>query len=417
MLAVGVFLSTHLPCSAADWPRWRGPLNTGEAVDEPPISSLPATPSVLWQADLGEGFSSPVVAGGNLAIMDAENGREMLRLFKAADGKPLWKADIDEVFKDTQGPPGPRNTPVLDGDRVYAVSCRGELQCRSTVDGRLLWRTRYTGDLGAVFIGEKGTAPGATRHGNNASPLIDGAHLIAPVGGTNGHAIVAFDKLKGSVIWHSQNDMAGYGAPVVATAAGVRQVIAFTVDGVIGLRRDTGDLLWRIPVKTAFSRHVMTPVVWNNMVIAGSHQAGLIGIRLSAENGGVRAEQGWVSKEAAPNFAHPIARDQFLYTLGPARNIQCVDMASGAVRWSQDGLVTTSPDKAYAGFVRVRDHVLMLADSGELALFKADPSKAEVLGRAQVCGVTWANPAYADGVIYLRDGIKGRGKLMALRLR
>lgn len=51
-----------LPVSAADWPRWRGPLNTGNAVAEPALTSLPATPTVRWQLEVGEGFTSPPAA-------------------------------------------------------------------------------------------------------------------------------------------------------------------------------------------------------------------------------------------------------------------------------------------------------------------------------------------------------------------
>lgn len=149
-----LLLLTLLP-AAADWPRWRGPLNTCAAVGEPALTSLPATPTVRWQLEVGEGFTSPVIAGGKVAFMDNENGREVLHLFTAANGSRLWRAEIDDVFKDSQGPPGPRNTPLFDGDRVYAVSCKGELHCRAVTDGRLIWRTSYTNDLGAVFIGEK----------------------------------------------------------------------------------------------------------------------------------------------------------------------------------------------------------------------------------------------------------------------
>src|SRR5437764_1448769 len=82
-------------------------------------------------------------------------------------------------------------------------------QCLSASDGKLVWRTNYTKDFGATFIGEKGNATGATRHGNDASPIIDGEHLIAEVGGP-GAGVVCFDKKTGKVVWKSQNDVAAY---------------------------------------------------------------------------------------------------------------------------------------------------------------------------------------------------------------
>jgi outer membrane protein assembly factor BamB len=401
---------------SADWPRWRGPGNDGHAIGAEAPGSLPTEPTTLWTERIGAGFSSPVVAGGRLAIMDNENDREVLHVRNAADGKALWKAELDDTFTDAQGPPGPRNTPVIDGDRIYAVSGRGELQCRQLADGTLLWRTSYTEDLGAVFIGERGTIPGAARHGNNGAPVIDGPHLIAPVGGTNGHSVVAFDKLKGTIVWHSQDDMAGYGAPVVADIAGVRQVIAFTVDGVIGLHRADGRLLWRVPLQTAYGRHVITPVVAGDLVIVGSHQVGLIAIKLTRINDEVQATTAWVSREAAPNFAQPVAHNGFLYTLGPKRDVLCVDLANGNIRWRETGLIITPADRAHASFVVIQDEILMLSDAGELVLFEANPNGCEIRGRVQVCGMNWCNPAYVNGVLYLRDGLRGPGNLLAIRI-
>jgi outer membrane protein assembly factor BamB len=415
LLVCGLGLGHNL--LSADWPRWRGPGNDGHAVGAASLGSLPSQPATLWTVRLGAGFSSPVTAGGRLAIMDNENEREVLHVLNVADGQPLWKAELDDTFTDAQGPPGPRNTPVIDTDRIYAVSGRGELQCRELADGSLLWRTSYTEDLGAIFIGERGTIPGAARHGNNGAPVVDGPHLIAPVGGTNGHSIVAFDKLTGTIAWHSQSDMAGYGAPVVAEIAGVRQVIAFTVDGVIGLRREDGRLLWRVPLQTAYGRHVMTPVVAGNRVIVGSHQVGLVAIQVTRTGEGIQASTAWISQEATPNFAQPVAHNGLLYTLGPKRDLLCLKVDTGTVLWRQAGLIITPADRAYASFIVIQDQVLMLSDAGELILFDADPEQCNVRARVQVCGMNWCNPAYVNGLLYVRDGLRGPGNLLAIQLR
>lgn len=242
---------------------------------------------------------------------------------------------IDEPFSDTQGPTGPRNTPVIDGDRAYAVSCRGELQCRKFSDGSLLWRTHFVQDFEAVFIGERGSAPGATRHGNNASPLVDGPHLLVCVRGTHGAGVVCFDKTNGEVVWKSTSDQAGYAPPVVATLHGQRQVICYTVAGVVGLHRDTGEVLWRAPVKTSFARHVTTPVVEKDLVVVSSHEAGLLGIAVVRNGNAWSADIRWKNKEAAINYASPVAFDGYLYGVGPAKDLVCVKIQTGTLRWSQ----------------------------------------------------------------------------------
>jgi outer membrane protein assembly factor BamB len=310
---------------------------------------------------------------------------------------------LDEVFKDGQTVPGPRGTPVVDGDRVYVQSCRGEFRCLAAADGRKVWGVNFVKDFGAVFIGEKGQATGASRHGNNGAPLVDGDHLLVSVGGREGAGVVCFDKKAGTVVWRSQNDVPGYAGPVVATLAGVKQAVAFTAEAVIGLDAARGTLLWRVPVKTAFGRHVTTPVVVNDTVVVSSHQAGLLGIRVTGSAGAVKAETAWAVKDSAINFACPVAVGGFLYGVGPARNLVCVDVKTGRQAWAQANLFGPA-DRAYGGLIAMGDRLLVLTDGGQLLLVAADPQAYREIGRAQVCGQNWCNPAYADGRLYVRDG-------------
>ncbi len=408
-----------LSALGADWPRWRGPGNDGHAPAESnPIDSLPSEPAVIWQVPAGEGLASPVVADGRVFAFDAQEGQETLRALAKETGRELWRAPVDAPFSDSQGPTGPRNTPVVEDDLVYVVSCRGELQCRATKDGSLVWRANFVKDFEAVFTGESGSAQGASRHGNNGSPLVDGEHLIVSVGGTNGAGVVCFAKRTGAVIWKSTSDQAGYAPPVVATFHGERQVVCFTAEGLVGLRRSDGLERWRFPIRTSFARHVTTPVIHEDLAIVSSHQAGLFGIRISKDSDAWTATKAWSGKDAVMNFASPVAVDGHLYGLGPRRNVVCLEIATGKIQWSRDGVFVTSADKAYGGFLVVGNRgVLTLTDHGELVLFAADSAEYRELGRAQVAAANWTNPALADGVVYLRDGVKNGGQWKAVRLR
>lgn len=402
---------------AADWPRWRGPSGDGHVPSGEPVPDrLPAEPNIAWRMKIGEGLASPVVAGGKVLFFDNEGGRETLHAIDAMSSKELWRAGIDGTFSDSQGPTGPRCTPLVDGDRVYAQSCKGELQCLGLGDGQLIWRVNYTNDLDAIFIGEKGNVPGASRHGYNGSPLVDGEFLYACVGGTNGAGVVCFNKLTGKTVWKSQNDQAAYAPPVVATITGVRQVVCFTVDGLIGLDARDGTLLWRVPIKTAFARHVTTPVVFDDIVVVASHQVGLLGTRISKTSEGVVAERAWLNKEAAMNFSSPVAVGKHLFGLGPTRNLICVEISTGRILWSKEGYFSTSADKAHAAFIVMGGNVLALTDGGQLILFAANPERFAENSRAQVCAMNWCSPAFANGRLYLRDGIRGAGELLSVNL-
>ncbi len=398
---------------SADWPQWRGPERTGHVPTGVAVpTALPPEPAVQWRIKIGDGMASPVVAGGNVFYLDNQQGEETLHCATATDGKELWHADIDQCFTDTQTASGPRCAPLVDGDRVYAQSCRGELRCLKVADGSLIWHANFTTDFGAVFIGERGRAQGASRHGNNAQPVVDGDTLYVMVGSTNGAGIVAFDKTTGRVLWKSQNDEAAYSAPIVAEIGGTKQLVAFTVDGVIGLGLKDGKLLWRVPLKTTFGRHVTTPVVLGDMVLVASHELGLVGVKVSRNGENWEASQAWVGRESAVNFSCPVAAGGYYYGLGPAKNLYCVDIRTGKQTWSKDGYSSGAADHSHTGFIVMGGNILALTDSGQLVLFAADPKEFREIGKAQVCGKTWCNPAYADGKLYLRDA----RELMCLNL-
>jgi outer membrane protein assembly factor BamB len=413
-----IFLAGIWQISAVgDWPQWRGPEGNGHVPAEMRMPErVPEEPEVLWRMPVGEGLASPVVAGGKLFYFDAQNGVETLHAIDPKTRRKFWSARIGETFSDNQGPSGPRNTPLVDEERVYAVSGRGELRCLNVEDGSVIWRVNYVEDFGAIFTGETGSTPGAARHGNTGSPLIVGEHLYAAVGGQEGAGVVCFNKKTGEVIWKSTNDQAGYPPPVFARIAEVDQIICFTVEGLIGLRKEDGALLWRVPMQTGFGRHVMTPMVVDDVVVAGSHQVGLVGVRISREGNGLKAEQAWLNKQAAVNFSSPVAVDKFIYSLGPQRNFICVDAESGKILWSQPGYFTSSADKAHAAMLVMGEKILASTDGGMLVMFRANPKEFEEFGQAQVAALNWCNPAYVDGVLFIRDGIRTTGNLMAVDL-
>lgn len=386
-----------------DWAQWRGPERTGYVpAGEKVPAILPAPLKVLWHQEVGFAVASPVVADGRVFHLDNVNGRETVHALDARNGDELWAVDLDKATQDLQSASGPRTTPLVDRGRVFCQSCRGTLKVLNAADGKLIWETNYVKDFGSIFIGEKGKAEGASRHGHTAAPLIDGEHLIAEVGGP-GAGVVCFDKATGKVIWKSQDDMAGYAAPILATIAGKKQLIAFMADGLIGLDSADGALLWRVPLKTRLGRHAVTPVVVGDRVVVSSHQIGMVGVQVSKEGSVFKANIAWTNKAAPINFASPVTVGPYLYGVGPNKNLICIDTNTGAQMWSKDNFFSSSGGKAYAGMIVMGENILILADDGQLVLMAADPKAYDEISRAQGCGKNWCSPAYADGKLYLRD--------------
>src|SRR5690348_5079666 len=51
-----------------EWPQWRGPRGDHISREALPDQWPPGGPQVLWAADVGLGYSSPVVAGGRVYL-------------------------------------------------------------------------------------------------------------------------------------------------------------------------------------------------------------------------------------------------------------------------------------------------------------------------------------------------------------
>jgi outer membrane protein assembly factor BamB len=388
--------------AASEWPQWRGPKGDGHApLGEAVPVTLPGEAQYLWKDKVGNGLGSPVVSGGRLYHLDHQDGKETVHALDATTGKTVWSVPLDDVHKDHQSAPGPRSTPTVDGDRLYVQSCRGEFRCLAVADGSTLWRINFVADFQAEYIGEKGLATGASRHGYSASPLIAGEKIFVNVGGREGASVVCFDKRNGNVLWKSQDDAAGYGRPAIARLAGIQQLVTFTASAVVGLREDTGALLWRVPVKTSYGRHVASPIVLDDLVIVGSHQAGTMALRITPEGDGCKAETAWLEKRIAINFSSPVLVDGHLYGLGPAGEFFCADARTGKQRWtveaSQGGV------NAVAQCLALGKNILVLSDGGELLLIPANPEQGKVISRLKVSDTTWCNPAYIEGKLYLRD--------------
>src|SRR6187399_2633872 len=124
---------------AADWPQWQGPDRTGISKETGLLTSWPATgPAVVWTAGgLGNGYGSMAVAGTRVFVQGTRGGRSVVVALNRTDGKEVWSKALGQAGNDDRGP-GPRGTPTVDGDRLYALTEGGDLACLKT-DGTDVW--------------------------------------------------------------------------------------------------------------------------------------------------------------------------------------------------------------------------------------------------------------------------------------
>lgn len=388
---------------AGEWPQWRGPFRNGHTESEEAPASLPTEIHPTWKLSIGPGFSAPIVDGDDLVYLDAQKEQETVHLIEASTGHERWSEAFAEAFTDEWGM-GPRSTPLFDGDRIYVQSCKGEFRCLQRKDGKTLWRTHFEKDFGVQFVGTKVNEGAAIRRGHNGSAIIDGDHIIVPVGSTNGATLVCFDKRKGTVLWKSLSDETAYSSPVLTRFEGVPQLVAFTADALVGVAPANGQVLWRVPISTNAKRHALSPVLLSsNRVVVASHSYGMLCLQIQQDSGGWKASPAWLNKDLKINLSTPTEVDGFLYGFGAGQDFVCVDGASGKIVWSQTGF-GKGQKTDYAATLAIQHSLLVLNETGQLFLMAADPVQYRSLGQTQVCGKTWVHPAYAHGKLYVRDG-------------
>ncbi len=405
--AAGPLLALAAPVLAS-WPSYRGPQGNGTTAETIPKTSWPvAGPKKLWTAETPTGFSSFAVADGRAytLIQREIDGvpTEVCLALDAATGKEVWAAPLkiarydgggDDGTSDNKGGDGPRSTPAVAGGKVYVMGANLDLHAFDAATGKPAW----TKDLVAEHSGRN------IRWKSAASPLLEDG-LVFVAGGGEGQALLAIEANTGKVVWKGQNDQMTHATPIAATIHGVRQVIFFTQTGLVAVTPKDGNVLWRYNFPYRIST-AASPIVHNDLVYcAAGYGVGMGCAKIVKKGNGFQAEEVWRKEgdRVTNHWSTPVVKDGHLYGMfgfkkygrGP---VTCVELATGSVKWSQDGfgpgnLILTGGDT-----------LLALSDTGALVLIAATPKKYQEIARADVLdGKCWSTPVLADGTIYARS--------------
>ncbi|HYF33642.1 MAG TPA: PQQ-binding-like beta-propeller repeat protein, partial [Prosthecobacter sp.] len=99
---------------AADWPHWRGPARNGISEEKGWRSQWTGDPKVLWEAEVGLGFSSFAVADGRVLATGHEDEKDTVFCLDAKTGKEIWKHSYPADLGDKYYEGGTSATPTID---------------------------------------------------------------------------------------------------------------------------------------------------------------------------------------------------------------------------------------------------------------------------------------------------------------
>lgn len=376
---------------AADWPQWRGVNRAGQSSESGLLKQWPAAgPPVIWSAsNLGAGYGSVSVRGERVFVQGMRNNQSVVTALNRADGKPVWVRTLGPSLDNDRGP-GPRSTPTVDGDRVYAMSEGGDLAALRVADGTVLWQRNILRDFNARNI----------QWLISESPLVDGNQVIVTPGG-RGAGMVALDKMSGKTIWASKelSDEAGYSSPIIGDVQGVRTVMTLTGGAGVGVRASDGKLMWRHPSVANNTANITTPVFSDSKVFYSSGYGtggALLGLR--ATGGEVRAQEIYFTRDMQNHHGGIVLVNGYLYGYNNAI-LTCLEFATGKMMWRDRSVGK--------GAVSYADgHLYILSESNVVGLAEATPAGYREKGRFKISDQgwpTWSHPVISGGRLYLRN--------------
>ncbi len=399
-------------CAVADdWPNWRGPQHNGISYEVNWIGDMPAyEPNILWEQEVGTGFSSITVADGRLYTMgnsdrivevhDGGGRRGVSQKLEQVDevfcldpntGEILWVHAYPSPLTDNLYEGGPSATPTIADSNVYTFSKQGVGFCLDANDGTVLWQNDLVANYGVR----------APTYGFAGSPYVD-ANMVIYNAGTHGIALRAAD---GTLAWETGTKRSGYSTPTPFDSAGQGFLILMGERTFAAVQAQTGELLWEHPWVTKYSANIPDPIVDSNLVfVSTGYKEGAALFDVATD----QVTELWFQKNMQTWMNSSVFWKGFLY--GPndyGKALTCVEHSTGDIIWTQEGFGN--------GSVCLADgKLIFLSQSGELCIVEASPAGYREFGRGRILsGRCWTVPVLANGKIYARNAA---GKVVCVEL-
>ena len=454
-------LAAGLPLLAQDWPMWGG---TAERNMVSRITGLPVTwdiksgKNVRWKAALGTtSYGNPVVSGGKIFVgTNNDNPRNpaiqgdkgILMCLREADGKFLWQAISDKLDSGAGNDwpsQGVCSSPLVDGERLYYVTNRGELVCldtegflddendgpyqgetlKSPIDADVIWKLDMMKELG-VF----------QHNMANSSPALSGDLVFVETsnGKDENHtrvpapqapSFIAVNRKTGKVVWkdNSPGDriMNGqWSSPALGLVNGTLQAFFPGGDGwLYGFNAVTGELVWKFDLnpKEAVSPKtrndgIATPVFHGNRIYLGIGQDPEQGegpghmycIDPSGKGDVTGTGLIWHYPKIRRTISTAAVADGLVFIADFSGFLHCLDAQTGKPYWSHDMLAAVWGSPLVAG-----GRVYLGDEDGDVTVLQAG-KELKVVAENSMGSSVYSTPVPANGTLY----IMSRSELYAL---
>jgi hypothetical protein len=373
----------------AEWPGFRGPERDGVVRGiriNTDWSSAP--PTVIWRRPIGPGWSSFAVRGDLLYTQEQRGDDEVVACYKVSTGEPVWRHRDRVRFWESNGGAGPRGTPTIHENHVYALGATGLLKALDAATGAVVWSRNAAADTNVELPG----------WGFTSSPLVVDDVVIVALSGR----LAAYDVETGKPRWLGPDGGGGYSSPHLATIDGVTQVLLLRGARSTSVAPADGTLLWEYRWQPAVS--IVQPaftsdgdILINTADAMGGH--GMRRIEVGHGPDGWTTRELWTSRGLKPYFNDFVVHKGHAYGFDGSI-LSCIDVEDGTRKWKGgrygSGQLILLPEQ---------DLLLVLSEEGELALVGATPDQYTELARVPgIEGKTWNHPVLIGSTLLVRNG-------------
>jgi outer membrane protein assembly factor BamB len=447
-----------------DWPMWGGTPSrnmVSAAKGLPDKWDVKAKTNVKWVADLGsQTYGNTTVAGGkvfvgtnNELLRDKTQigDRGVLMAFKQDTGEFLWQITHEKVAAGRVNDwpfQGIASSPLVEGDKIYYVSNRGEVMCLDTEgfrdnnenDGPVTNEKYVTAnDADVIWKFDMMEEVGAFPHNlSNSSPVVHGnlIYVMTSNGQDESHvnipspkapAIIALDKTTGKLVWEDNSvfDKILHGqwsSPAVGTIGGAVQVVNAQGDGWIrGYEATTGKKLWEFDTNPKDSvwpktrnEVIGTPVIFDDKVYLANGQDPEHGegvghmYAIDGTKRGDITKTGlvWHYDKIRRSISTAAIHNGLVYIPDFSGFLHCLDAKTGQVYWTHDVFA------AVWGSAMVIDGKVYLGDEdGDIVVLEAGKTK-KVLTEMNMGSAVYATMVPANGRLFFNN----RNQLFAVSI-
>jgi outer membrane protein assembly factor BamB len=388
--------SIRPPSAAQDWPQWRGPGRDGVVSAAAAPSKWPEKLSQGWKVEVGEGYSSPIVAGNHIFVHTRKDPDEVVMAIDRTSGKVVWKAAYPAPYTKQSDAAkmakGPHATPLWDDGKLYTIGASAIVSAWDAPSGRLLWRRDYskTVDSSKLFCG---TA---------ASPLLVGGLLVVQAGSdVHGGSVIVLDPESGAEKWKWTGPGPGYASPIAIRIGNKYQIVTLTEKSIVGLDSANGSLIWTAPFPDTWNENIVTPLWTGDRLIVSGTRQGTHAFSISETDGKWQATEAWKNPAATMYMSSPVFGDGLIYGHINKKRGQFValDAKTGDLRWASDGR-----DGDQASVLLTPNNIVYVTNGGDMVVARRKTSTFEVERKYKVADAEiWAMPVLAGTDLYVRD--------------